>query len=77
MGNGTEFAELREYRTGKDIRLIDWKATARRVLALQGGFANRPVVRVLEPEQEQTLFILLNQGRLMTAKLYHFSKLAR
>jgi uncharacterized protein (DUF58 family) len=69
MGNGTEFAELREYRTGEDIRLIDWKATARRVLALQGGFANRPVVRVLEPEQEQTLFILLDRGRLMTAKI--------
>lgn len=60
MGNGTEFAELREYRTGEDIRLLDWKATARR---------DRPVVRVLEPEQEQTLFILLDRGRLMTAKV--------
>ncbi|MEM6612928.1 MAG: DUF58 domain-containing protein [Cyanobacteria bacterium P01_C01_bin.72] len=60
MGNGTEFAELREYRTGEDIRLIDWKATARR---------DRPVVRVLEPEQEQTVFILLDRGRLMTAKV--------
>ena len=60
MGNGTEFAELREYRTGEDIRLSDWKATARR---------DRPVVRVLEPEQEQTLFILLDRGRLMTAKV--------
>ncbi|MEL6493538.1 MAG: DUF58 domain-containing protein [Cyanobacteria bacterium J06623_7] len=60
MGNGTEFAELREYRVGEDIRLIDWKATARR---------DRPVVRVLEPEQEQTLFILLDRGRLMTAKV--------
>ncbi|MEO1801844.1 MAG: DUF58 domain-containing protein [Cyanobacteria bacterium J06629_2] len=60
MGSGTEFAELREYRTGEDIRLIDWKATARR---------DRPVVRVLEPEQEQTVFILLDRGRLMTAKV--------
>ena len=60
LGNGTEFAELREYRTGEDIRSIDWKATARR---------DRPVVRVLEPEQEQTLFILLERGRLMTAKV--------
>ncbi|MEL6580390.1 MAG: DUF58 domain-containing protein [Cyanobacteria bacterium J06621_12] len=60
MGNGTEFAELREYRAGEDIRLIDWKATARR---------DRPVVRVLEPEQEQTVFILLDRGRLMTAKV--------
>jgi uncharacterized protein (DUF58 family) len=57
-GIGTEFTELRDYATGDDPRLIDWKATARR---------NRPLVRVLEPEQEQTLIILLDRGRLMTA----------
>ena len=60
MGNGTEFAELREYSQGDDLRLIDWKATARK---------NRPLIKVLEPEQEQTLFILLDRGRLMTAQV--------
>ncbi|MDJ0743694.1 MAG: DUF58 domain-containing protein [Xenococcaceae cyanobacterium MO_167.B27] len=60
IGNGTEFAELREYSQGDDIRLIDWKATARK---------NRPLIKVLEPEQEQTLFILLDRGRLMTAQV--------
>ncbi|MGK7874931.1 MAG: DUF58 domain-containing protein [Xenococcaceae cyanobacterium] len=60
LGQGTEFAELREYRTGDDTRIIDWKATAR---------CSRPVVRVLEPEQEQTLIILLDRGRLMTAQV--------
>ncbi len=30
MGIGTEFAELRNYRSGDDLRFIDWKATARR-----------------------------------------------
>ncbi len=60
LGQGTEFAELREYSQGDDIRFIDWKATARR---------NRPLMRVLEPEQEQTLFILLDRGRLMTAQV--------
>ncbi len=60
IGMGTEFAELREYGIGDDIRLIDWKATARR---------SRPLVRVLEPEQEQTLIILLDRGRLMTARI--------
>ncbi|OUL37401.1 hypothetical protein BV372_02195 [Nostoc sp. T09] len=66
MGIGTEFAELRNYRTGDDLRLIDWKATARRV----GAYGNTPpLVRVLEPEQEQTLVILLDRGRLMTAKV--------
>ena len=67
IASGTEFAELREYRQGEDIRLIDWKATARRVSSQAGN--NRPVVRVLEPEQEQTIFILLDRGRLMTARV--------
>lgn len=60
QGMGTEFAELRDYGAGDDLRLVDWKATARR---------GRPLVRVLEPEQEQTLIILLDQGRLMTAQV--------
>jgi uncharacterized protein (DUF58 family) len=60
LGMGTEFAELREYGIGDDPRLIDWKATARR---------SRPLIRVLEPEKEQTLVILLDRGRLMTARV--------
>lgn len=60
LGMGTEFSELREYGIGDDTRLIDWKATARR---------SRPLVRVLEPETEQTLIILLDRGRLMTAQV--------
>lgn len=60
LGAGTEFAELRDYGIGDDTRLIDWKATARR---------SRPLVRVLEPEREQTLIILLDRGRLMTAQV--------
>jgi uncharacterized protein (DUF58 family) len=59
-GISTQFAELRDYSTGDDLRLIDWKATARR---------KRPLVRVLEPEHEQTLIILLDRGRLMTAQV--------
>lgn len=51
---------------GDDLRFIDWKATARRV----GTHGNTPpLVRVLEPEQEQTLLILLDRGRLMTARV--------
>jgi uncharacterized protein (DUF58 family) len=60
LGSGTEFAELREYSTGDDPRLIDWKATSRR---------SRLLLRVMEPEREQTLIILLDSGRLMTAQL--------
>ncbi|MBF2066950.1 MAG: DUF58 domain-containing protein [Calothrix sp. C42_A2020_038] len=66
LGIGTEFSELRNYRTGDDLRLIDWKATARRV-GISGNTS--PLVRVLEPEQEQTLLILLDRGRLMTAQV--------
>ncbi|KST62366.1 DUF58 domain-containing protein [Mastigocoleus testarum] len=65
-GIGTEFAELRNYRTGDDLRLVDWKATARRLGA--NGNAT-PLVRVLEPEHEQTLLILLDRGRLMTSQV--------
>lgn len=60
LGLGTEFAELREYSVGDDPRLIDWKATARR---------SRLLLRVLEPEQEQTLIVLLDSGRLMTSQV--------
>ncbi len=57
---GTEFAELRDYYLGDDLRLMDWKATARR---------GRPLIRVMEPERDQPLIILLDRGRLMTAQV--------
>lgn len=60
LNQGTEFRELREYVSGEDPRLIDWKATAR---------FNSPMIRVLETEREQTLIILLDRGRLMTAQV--------
>ncbi|GAP99259.1 DUF58 domain-containing protein [Leptolyngbya sp. NIES-2104] len=65
LGIGTEFSELREYGIGDDPRFIDWKATARR---------GQPLVRVLEPEQEQTLIILLDRGRLMTSQVKGLSR---
>mgnify|MGYP001794233465 CR=1 FL=1 len=71
MGIGTEFAELRNYRTGDDLRFIDWKATARR----SSTYGNSPpLVRVLEPELEQTLMILLDRGRLMTARVQNLQR---
>jgi uncharacterized protein (DUF58 family) len=65
LGMGTEFSELRDYNSGDDPRSIDWKATARR---------NRPLIRVLEPEQEQTVIILLDRGRLMTANIQGYQR---
>lgn len=58
--SGTEFSELRDYNVGDDLRLVDWKATARR---------GRPLIRLLEPERDQQLIILLDRGRLMTAQV--------
>jgi uncharacterized protein (DUF58 family) len=58
IGIGTEFRELRDYQAGDDLRYLDWKASARRGM---------PLMRVLEPEREQTVIILLDRGRLMTA----------
>jgi uncharacterized protein (DUF58 family) len=57
---GREFAALRAYVPGDDIRAIDWKATARR-----GG----PVVRDWQPERNQTLWVLLDCGRHLSARL--------
>lgn len=65
LGIGTEFAELREYAVGDDPRFIDWKATARH---------NGPLIRVLEPEREQSLIVLLDRGRLMTANVKGLSR---
>ncbi|MGD9682698.1 MAG: DUF58 domain-containing protein [Candidatus Obscuribacterales bacterium] len=59
-GQGTDFASLREYTEGDDIKAIDWKATARR---------DRPVLRTFEAEQEQRLLILIDAGRMMLSDL--------
>jgi uncharacterized protein (DUF58 family) len=57
---GREFASLRPYAAGDDLRAVDWKATARR------GFA---VVREHEPERNQTVWLLLDCGRHLSARL--------
>ncbi|HEX9242397.1 MAG TPA: DUF58 domain-containing protein [Anaeromyxobacter sp.] len=57
---GREFAALRAYAPGDDVRSIDWKATARR-----GG----PVVREWQPERNQTVWLLLDCGRHLSARL--------
>ncbi|HEY0709582.1 MAG TPA: DUF58 domain-containing protein [Polyangia bacterium] len=54
-GSGTEIEGLRDYVPDDEYRRIDWKATARR---------GRPVTRELRDEQAQTVYILLDAGRL-------------
>lgn len=48
-GQGIEFAEIREYVPGDDIRSIDWKVTAR---------YNHPFVKEYTEERDQTFYFM-------------------
>ena len=50
-GRGIEFAEVREYLPGDDIRAIDWNVSAR---------FGRPFVKVFHEERELTVMLLLD-----------------
>jgi uncharacterized protein (DUF58 family) len=56
-GQGTSFANLREYVMGDDPRHIDWKASARRAKLITREFA---------VEQGQAVVIAIDAGRMMT-----------
>ncbi len=56
-GDGQGFAGLREYVRGDDPRHIDWKATSRR---------QSLITREFTIERSQTVFTLIDAGRLMT-----------
>jgi uncharacterized protein (DUF58 family) len=53
-GQGMEFAEVREYQYGDDIRTIDWNVTAR---------YNHPYVKVLEEERELNVMLMVDASR--------------
>ena len=50
-GRGMEFAEVREYQPGDDVRIIDWNVSAR---------MNHPYVKVFDEERELTVMILFD-----------------
>lgn len=50
-GNGVDFADLREYQPGDDVRYIDWNVTAR---------MNEPYVRQYVEDREITAWFLLD-----------------
>ncbi len=50
-GRGMEFAEVREYQIGDDIRNIDWNVTAR---------SGHPYVKVFDEERELTVMLLVD-----------------
>lgn len=59
-GNGTDFDQLREFRPGDDSRRIDWASTAR---------SQRPIVREYRAERNQSVVILLDNGRIMAGSV--------
>jgi uncharacterized protein (DUF58 family) len=65
-GIGREFESLREYRLGDEYRDICWTAAARR---------GKLVTRVYQIERSQTVWIVIDSGRLMRARVGGFSKL--
>jgi uncharacterized protein (DUF58 family) len=65
-GIGREFESLREYRQGDEYRDICWTAAARR---------GKLVTRVYQIERSQTVWIVIDSGRLMRARVGGFSKL--
>lgn len=50
-GQGMEFAEVREYQPGDEVRAIDWNVTAR---------MRRPFVRQYEEERELTVMLAVD-----------------
>ena len=64
-GDGQGFAGLREYVRGDDPRHIDWKATSRR---------GTLITREFTIERSQTVFTLIDAGRLMTQLVGEFPR---
>ncbi len=65
-GIGREFESLREYQDGDEYRDICWTASARRA---------KLVTRIYQMERSQTVWIVIDSGRLMRARVGSFSKL--
>ena len=59
-GGGTEYDQLREYGVDDEVRRIDWAATAR---------AGKAMVRTYRAERNQTVLLLLDNGRVMAGRV--------
>jgi uncharacterized protein (DUF58 family) len=58
-GLGRDFESLREFQQGDELRDVCWTATARR---------GKLVTRTYQPERSQTIWIVVDTGRLMRAR---------
>lgn len=55
-GRGLDFEEFRPYQAGDDIRLIDWRVTAR---------TNKPFTKVFHEERERPVIVAVDQSHNM------------
>lgn len=65
-GQGREFESLREFVIGDELRHVAWAASARR---------GKLVTRQYQIERSQSILLMLDCGRLMTARLGDLTKL--
>jgi uncharacterized protein (DUF58 family) len=65
-GVGREFESLREYQQGDEFRNICWTATARR---------GKHVTKLFQVERSQAVWIVMDAGRLLRARVGELSKL--
>ncbi len=65
-GHGREFESLRDYRDGDEFRDICWSVTARR---------GKLITKVHRIERSQTLWLVLDAGRLLRARVDRLTKL--
>jgi uncharacterized protein (DUF58 family) len=66
LGQGREFESLREYRETDEWRDICWSATARRAKLISKSY---------QTERSQTVWLVLDAGRLMRTRVKDLSKL--
>ena len=60
LGGGTEFEQMRDYGPDDEFRRIDWTATSR---------AGRTIVRTYRAERNQSVLVLLDNGRTMAGRV--------
>ncbi|MBC8102823.1 MAG: DUF58 domain-containing protein [Cytophagales bacterium] len=65
-GGGREFSSLRDYTPDDGLRVVDWKATARR---------GKLIARTFEAERSQDVLLLIDLGRLMRQEIAQTQKL--
>ena len=65
-GHGREFESLRDYRPGDEFRDICWSVTARR---------GKLITKVHQIERSQTIWLVLDAGRLLRARVDGLTKL--